>query len=220
MDRINALAGAVDTKTLLMVLFAVAPVEICSRTLPGSGTTFHLLILGFSRALEGATVIGVLIINRYDLRLAGLRGDRIRSGFGKGITWSAVFGGSCFLVFACLALSGWQPLRFVTTALPAGAGDLLLFFIVGGMVSPVAEELFFRGILYGFLRRLGILPAVLLSTVAFVLAHLPNGGLLLVPAVGGILFAVSYEVEKNLVVPMTLHSLGNLSIFVLSSLRV
>jgi hypothetical protein len=35
--------------------------------------------------------------------------------------------------------------------------------------------------------------------------------------VGGILFAAAYEIEKNLVVPITIHCLGNLAIFALSA---
>jgi hypothetical protein len=38
----------------------------------------------------------------------------------------------------------------------------------------------------------------------------------LTQAVGGILFAVAYEVERSLLVPITIHVLGNLAIFSLS----
>jgi membrane protease YdiL (CAAX protease family) len=34
--------------------------------------------------------------------------------------------------------------------------------------------------------------------------------------VGGIVFAIAYEKEKNLMVPITIHCLGNLAIFSLS----
>jgi hypothetical protein len=34
--------------------------------------------------------------------------------------------------------------------------------------------------------------------------------------IGGILFAVAYELEKNLLVPIIIHVLGNLAIFVLA----
>ena len=34
--------------------------------------------------------------------------------------------------------------------------------------------------------------------------------------IGGILFAVAYEMEKNLLVPITIHVLGNLAIFTLA----
>jgi membrane protease YdiL (CAAX protease family) len=92
-------------------------------------------------------------------------------------------------------------------------GSFLSGFLVGGLIAPVAEELFFRGILYGFFRQWGLLFAILSSTMIFVLAH---PGASYVQITGGIIFAISYEKEKNLIVPITIHSLGNLSLFSLS----
>jgi len=104
----------------------------------------------------------------------------------------------------------------IRTGFPKSSEDLLLFFLVGGIVAPVTEEVFFRGILYGFLRRWGILVALVLSTAAFALTHGIGHGFPVTQVVGGILFAGAYEIEKNLVVPITIHCLGNLAIFSLS----
>ncbi|MEJ2731154.1 MAG: CPBP family glutamic-type intramembrane protease, partial [Deltaproteobacteria bacterium] len=56
-----------------------------------------------------------------------------------------------------------------------------------------------------------------LSTLLFILPHSHSSGLALpiTQLIGGILFAISYEIEKNLLVPITIHSLGNLAIFIL-----
>jgi len=83
------------------------------------------------------------------------------------------------------------------------------------MEGPVAEEIFFRGILYGFFRRWGAVAAVVLSTVIFVLAHPIFPGIPLPQVVGGVVFAVAYEVEGSLMVPITIHALGNMAIFLL-----
>jgi len=55
------------------------------------------------------------------------------------------------------------------------------------------------------------------STLTFVLVH-PSAfhGIPLTQAVGGILFALTYEKERNLMAPITLHVLGNSAIFALS----
>ena len=68
--------------------------------------------------------------------------------------------------------------------------------------------------------RWGIPFAVLLSTLLFVMPHAPSFGsaIPITQLIGGILFAVSYEVEKNLLVPITIHCLGNLAIFTLARL--
>jgi membrane protease YdiL (CAAX protease family) len=102
--------------------------------------------------------------------------------------------------------------------LPRRQSDILIFFLVGGIVAPVAEEVFFRGILYGFFRRWGVVVALVLSTAFFVLPHLGSHGLPITQIVGGVLFAIAYEIEGNLMTPITIHSLGNLAIFTISLL--
>ena len=88
-----------------------------------------------------------------------------------------------------------------------------LLFLVGGFIGPVAEELFFRGLIYGYLRRWGVWPALVLSTSVFALLHAGAGGVPIVPMVGALVFALSYEIEKKLLVPITIHVLGNVTLF-------
>jgi membrane protease YdiL (CAAX protease family) len=88
---------------------------------------------------------------------------------------------------------------------------------VGGLIAPVAEELCFRGIVYSFFRRWGILIALVASTALFVALHTFQG-LPVVQIVGGIVFAIAYETTGNLMVPITIHCLGNITIFTLSLL--
>jgi len=90
---------------------------------------------------------------------------------------------------------------------------VLIYLVIGGVIGPVAEEIFFRGILYGFFRRWGVYAAVALSTSLFVLPHLTGDSLPFTQIVGGIVFAAAYERENNLMVPITIHCLGNLAIF-------
>ena len=95
--------------------------------------------------------------------------------------------------------------------------EIAFFFLIGGMVGPIAEEVFFRGILYGFFRRWGVLVGLGLSTLIFVLIHLISHLFLPVTQViGGIVFALAYEVEDSLLAPITIHALGNMAIFTLS----
>jgi membrane protease YdiL (CAAX protease family) len=61
--------------------------------------------------------------------------------------------------------------------------------------------------------------ALLLSTAVFVVAHAIFHRIPLPQIVGGILFAVAYEKEKNLMVPITIHVLGNLAIFAIAIIK-
>ena len=102
--------------------------------------------------------------------------------------------------------------------MPVNRNELVLLFLVGGMVGPVAEEVFFRGICYGFFRRWGVFAAVVLTTGIFVLAHSLKFGVPVPQTIGGILFAMAYELEGSLLVPIIIHILGNLAIFSISLL--
>jgi len=76
-------------------------------------------------------------------------------------------------------------------------------------IAPVAEELAFRGYLYGVIKRFfGAVPALILSGILFALIHLnlPSFFPLLVL---GWVFALAYELSGSLLVPMTMHALFN-----------
>ena len=129
---------------------------------------------------------------------------------------SAGFGAIGSIACVGLFAAGINPLKLLNAPLPTQTMNLVLFFIVGGMIGPVAEEFFFRGILYGFFRRWGVVVAVFLSTLLFVLPHAIHQRIPITQVVGGIVFAVAYEIGGSLIVPITIHALGNLAIFTLS----
>jgi membrane protease YdiL (CAAX protease family) len=77
------------------------------------------------------------------------------------------------------------------------------------VIAPVAEELAFRGYLYGVIKRyFGAVPALILSGILFALVHqnLPSFFPLLVLASA---FALAYELSGSLLVPMTMHATFN-----------
>jgi hypothetical protein len=70
--------------------------------------------------------------------------------------------------------------------------------MVGAGVAPIAEEIYFRGLVFGYLRRWGPVAAILGSTLLFVAVHPDLQHIPFPQIVGGLLFALSYEIEKNL----------------------
>jgi len=209
-------AKQIQVKTLILSVVAIAFVE---AGLVFSKATFNpLLKLGVARLLELGLMGWVVHVLEGNVISVGLDRSQWFAGLRKGLFWSAGFGVLSGIASGFLFLAGIHPLAFIRTALPKSSLNLLGFFLVGGIVAPVAEEIFFRGILYGFLRRWGIVVALVLSTTAFALTHGLGHGFPLTQVVGGILFAVAYELEKNLMVPITIHCLGNLAIFSLSML--
>ncbi len=116
---------------------------------------------------------------------------------------------------ACLNLllagfSGGGTALMRTAAVPLGAA-------VYGILTPLIEEMLYRGIVWHRLRRgFSPLQAALLSSLLFGLAHgnLPQG---LYAFVMGLIFALSYELTRRFEIPYLLHSTCNLAVLFASS---
>lgn len=82
-------------------------------------------------------------------------------------------------------------------------------FIMGGLVAPLAEEVFFRGLLYRWLRgRWGIWIGVIVSSLIFGLLH---GEISIVVATAflGAIMALVYEYSGSLWMPLMIHAVNN-----------
>lgn len=99
-------------------------------------------------------------------------------------------------------------------------GTVLFGAIVVCVLGPVAEEYFFRGGLYAHIRFITpMLGAVILSSVAFAISH---GSIIqaitVIPA--GILFALSYELTSNIVIPIVLHIVFNTAVSIIDLIDI
>ena len=211
-------AKEIRIKTLFLCLAAVIAVELGTWVVVSNSGYHPMLVLGGARLLQILLIILIVVIWGKGLSSIGLARSEMVSGLKKGLFWSAGFGAIGSIACVGLFAASINPLTLLKAPLPTQTVDLVLFFIVGGMVGPAAEELFFRGILYGFLRRWGVVVAVFLSTLLFVLPHAIHQRIPITQAVGGIVFAVAYEVEGSLMVPIIIHVLGNMAIFSMSLL--
>jgi len=91
----------------------------------------------------------------------------------------------------------------------SSVGQRLPIILLAVAIAPIAEELAFRGYLYGVMRRyFGALPALVFTAVLFAIIHL-NVPTLFPLFILSCLFTVSYEATGSLLVPMTMHSLFN-----------
>ena len=209
-------AKQIQVKTLLFSMAAVALVE--ASAVLSKSVSSPLVRLGIARLLEIGLMVGIVHVMERSVCSIGLDQRRWLAGLRRGFLWSAGFGALSGIAFGLLFMAGLNPLAMIRTALPRNSSDFFFFFLVGGIVAPAAEEVFFRGILYGFLRRWGVALALVVSTAVFALTHGWGHGFPFVQVTGGILFTVAYEIEKNLIVPITIHCLGNMAIFSLSML--
>lgn len=205
--------GHIKLKTAGLSTAAILIVESTASLLNYPGVS-PLVVTGVARSLEIILLSVICYLTESDgINALGIFPKRIISGLLRGLLWSAGFGLVVGLTAVVLMAAGLHPADLIAASLPSTQPGLLFFFVVGGIIGPVAEEMFFRGMLYGCFRRWGMWAALLLSTAVFVLAHAIFHRIPLPQIVGGILFAIAYEREKNLLVPITIHVLGNLAIF-------
>ena len=183
-----------------------------------------LITTGISRCLEIIFILAVFYLYYRDAAPLGLARNQILPGIKKGLIWSAGFGAVSAVIGLCLLLCGINPLQLIHVSLPDTFPQLFLFYFIGGIIAPIGEEIFFRGIIYGYVRRLlygklktnGVLIALTISTFLFVYAHQTGGSIPLPQLVGGIVFCLCFEIEKKLAAPMVIHCLGNIALFTIS----
>jgi membrane protease YdiL (CAAX protease family) len=203
---------------MLISAAVVTGVEFVARIIITQGDVHPMIVLGLGRLLQIILLVLIVINVEKDIASIGIFRSQICAGVKKGLIWSLGFGFATGVAFIIVWATGFQVSTFFQTPMPLNPGDIFLFIGVGAVIAPVAEEIFFRGILYGFIRQWSLTMALVISTALFVLSHATGGSIPITQVIGGILFAVAYEVEKNLFVPIIIHSLGNLAIFCLSIL--
>jgi membrane protease YdiL (CAAX protease family) len=199
--------------SVILVLIELLTVVVISQT-----GLEALLLIGLARITQSGFLL--FIINRWGGGLAeiGLTWNKVSGGLKKGLIWSAGFGAASVVALGIQYFLNFNLLKTFSSSSPSSISGLIPLLIVGGFFSPITEEIFFRGIVYSFLRRWGIILAILGSAILFSLVHAAITGVSFIQVIGSLVFATAYEVEKNLLVPITIHVLGNMAIFALSFL--
>lgn len=235
-------SNTITTHTLIRVLLIIIATEVLA--LAGIKLTAipYLVVLGSLRILQVAGILWAVILWENGLTTIGWAPAAWPVGIKKGAIWSLGFAMVAGAGVAVAFMAGYTPLQWLRSPLPADLLDRTLFFIVGGVIAPVAEEICFRGVIYTYMRDLGIrvgamlapthtvtgrglqwlktaavIFAIAASTVVFTLLHTFHG-IPVTQIIGGVVFAIAYETSRNLMTPIVIHSLGNLAIFTLSLL--
>jgi len=208
----------------LLVLLGIAAAHLKAR--PGwhmagphqiaglVGTEYLLLI----------TICFLLMLRRVrtskgrELRVLGWRCPR---GLRNAVLWGV--GGYGVYLVSIVGITQLPPVLFGFAPTPAQMGIHLLgenttlstviYLVLLGLIAPVAEELLFRGFVYPALRNhLQVLPALLLSSMAFGLMHV-NSPLNWQILVFGVVLGVLYERTRSVIPCVVCHALNNLLVF-------
>ncbi|MDT8273366.1 MAG: type II CAAX endopeptidase family protein [Desulfomonilia bacterium] len=193
MDRVPAL------------IIAVFVLEVISRALYPSVGIDPLL---YTLAVRSIQVLAILV---FAFSGCGIRAPSILRELALGCALALGIGVAVLAaeVLARLVFgAGYLPLLLAAQR----PSDPWLFFVVACVAAPFAEELFFRGLFYTWLKkRLPVIGAVIVSALVFASAH---GVFSPVQLAGGILFAVVYEWRGSIWAAFVIHGLGNLGIWI------
>ncbi len=231
-------AKTIKTVTVASVAAVFIAGELLAYVIAGRSSVDPILLVGIIRLVQIPTTVLILVRFEGGLGAIGWAPAAWPAGVWQGALWSAGFGLLAGLGMAGVYWRGGNPLSFFRADL--STYNLPLFFVVGGLVAPVFEELCFRGATYTFMRQIGawiisripgrsgnggdssalatavtVLIAIVGSTAIFALLHSVRG-LPITQMIGGVVFALAYETSGNLMVPMIIHITANLAIFSLS----
>lgn len=204
---IELAVGAVSYVALQLVMAVAA--GLLSEGLPPAP-----VLVGISAASAFGAVAIALTLRVRSLAAVGLVRPTLRAlalGVGLGLlVWLA----SRVLIVVYVALTGDRSDPQEALTLFSGPVAAALVVAIGGLLVPLGEELLFRGLGYGVLRRAGHVFAVIVSAAVFALAH----GLNVVFAAAfvlGVANAVLYERTGSIWPPAAAHATFNLISFVL-----
>ncbi|HEX2656926.1 MAG TPA: CPBP family intramembrane glutamic endopeptidase [Polyangia bacterium] len=182
------------------------------HAIPGFGATWPLPLLV-------ALASWVLLVRRAPEGLA------LAVWFPRGrpdrVTWTLTV---VFVVVASVALVTWFRLfrpdvSDLAERIPAWpVASLILLGVAFSMANALAEELVYRGILFGALERVwGTWPALVMQAVAFGLAHLhgfPRGWFgVALATVYGLMTGILRVRSRGLVAPLIAHVAADATIF-------
>lgn len=122
-------------------------------------------------------------------------------GMGCAIVTVLTLGGIGFMVFGRIQLP--DPLQQLIAI--QDPFSLALTCVVGVGFVPLGEELFYRGLVYGSLRRWSVSGAIVTQAIVFVLFHRYGVIYSFFVFVAGVVFGVVYEWRRTLWAPISMH---------------
>ncbi|SHF08369.1 CPBP family intramembrane glutamic endopeptidase [Desulforamulus putei] len=168
--------------------------------------------------LDRAVLLGLtlfLVLHKSDLRSLGVRfddpGRQILYGLLGGIFLFLLAEGTQRAMMTLLAADiGTNPLVKAAASAKSPA-DLLWPILIGGVLVPVTEETYYRGMAFtAFARRWGTVLGLLASALFFSLAHLSGLWFIQIAVVGAGL-AIIYDLTGSLLPGIIAHGLVNSS---------
>ena len=173
----------------------------------------------YSGTLMGLTIAIVLISGVYFIALHPKRLSWSEVGIKKFAAkdWKTIIvftiilmvGAVIIMVLTSFIGNSWENSKTETMQQNLTFFPVLIAFI-SAIISPIYEEIFYRGFLYRWLRtRTGFMGAILISSLIFTVVHIPTYNAMPVNFFGGIIFALAYERTNSIWPAVIIHGLSN-----------
>lgn len=185
----------------LVLLFAVPP--LIFAWLPGGIAYITLVILMLAFMLS---YCGVILRRTARTRPDRNIGKEIGLGVLLGLLMVGVLSAVEHLVFDG-GLAWPQQIHDLLTA-PRWAQITMAVLAIAAV--PAAEELFFRGLIQGAVRRYHVAGAICVQAIIFAALHFYGLSYSVFVFAGGLTFGLIYEWRKTLVTPIAAHTLANI----------
>ncbi|MCF3944789.1 CPBP family intramembrane glutamic endopeptidase [Oceanobacillus alkalisoli] len=137
------------------------------------------------------------------------------------LVYSAVFMVGAVVIMTLTSLIGntWENEKTDAMQQNRSFFMLAIAFISAAIISPIYEEIFYRGFIYRWLRtRIGLVGAILLSSIIFTVVHIPTYNAMPVNFLAGIIFAYAYERSGSIWPAVLIHGITNGVMVLLASL--
>ena len=194
----------------LVVILAVLLIEAGFRLLSG-----YIFVDGLIYTLM-ARLVELAVILVFSYRSCGLITASLSKELAIGLGAAAAFGASVLvldLVSRIFMEKGLLNLLLSQQPLD----QWVSFFFIGCLIGPFAEELFFRGLLYAWMREsLAPVYCIILTSLLFASLH---GNISVIQLIGGIVFALIYEWRRNIWAPFIVHASANIGLWVIPHLH-
>lgn len=174
----------------------------------------------YAGTLIGLTIAVVLMLGVY---LISLRPKRLswrevgltpfsRKDWGRIFLWTLMLIAGSVLIMVLTSFIGNTYENSKTEAIQQQVSvvTVLIAFVSAAVISPIYEEIFYRGFIYRWLRtRTSVGGAIVISSLIFTFAHIPTYNAMPANFLGGVIFAWAYERSNSIIPAMIVHALVN-----------
>ena len=170
-------------------------------------------ITGLVMAIIFTVGVYVIALRPYNLSWQSIGFNTFQTSYWKSIiSWTSLLIVVSVVIVILMDLLGGTTENTKTESLQNNMGiwTILIAFVSAAIISPIYEEIFYRGFLYRWFRvKWGVPAGILLSSFVFMLVHIPTYNTLPINFLSGVIFSWTYEKTGSIYPGVIIHAAFN-----------